>query len=154
MLCGRIRNNPLRLRDPLASCILFARQSAMPDCRTDTRRLSKGRFAFANIAALFVVITVAACDDGGPVRVGPGGTTARTGSISANHGHEVTITAAELDAGNAVTKDMRGSADHTHTITLTGTEVVDVRSGRRVTTASTMDSSPQFGPHSHTVTFN
>jgi hypothetical protein len=102
------------------------------------------------------VLAVAACDGDNvtSLTVGPGGTTGRTGSISNNHGHVATLTAAELTAGNALTLDIRGNADHSHTVELGGAEVVEIRDGQRVTTTSSTETSPLFGTHSHTVTFN
>lgn len=101
------------------------------------------------------ILTVTACDSDRvtSLTVGPGGTD-RTGSISANHGHVATLTAAQLAAGNAVTLDIRGTADHSHTVDLGGAEVVQIRNSQRVTTTSSTETSATFGTHSHTVTFN
>ena len=103
-----------------------------------------------------VAIAIAACDGDNPasLTVGSGGNTGRTGSISNNHGHVAALSSAELTAGNAVTLDIRGTADHTHTVPLSGAEIVQIRTGQRVTATSSTDSSPTFGGHSHTVTFN
>ena len=103
-----------------------------------------------------VVIAIAACDSDDPasLTVGSGGSSGRTGSISNNHGHVAALSSAELTAGNAVTLDIRGAADHTHTVPLSGAEIVQIRTGQRVTATSSTDSSPTFGGHSHTVTFN
>ena len=102
------------------------------------------------------IIAVTACDSDNPVSltVGSGGSTGRTGSIANNHGHVATLSSAELTAGNAITLDIRGTADHTHTVPLGAAEVEQIRTGQRVTATSSTDSSPTFGPHSHTVTFN
>jgi hypothetical protein len=129
----------------------------MPNSRTDDRELSRREFSVEALTALFagVVITVTACDDdgGGALTVGPGGDSA-SGSISANHAHVATVTSVDLNAGNAVTLDIRGQADHPHTVSLTAAEVVQIRDGQRVTKTSTTDASASFGTHSHTVTFN
>ena len=123
--------------------------------RTASRRkVSKGTL-MALIAG--VVLTVSACDGDNvsSLTVGPGGGTGgRTGSISDNHGHVASLTAAELTAGTELTIDIRGSADHSHTITLSGAEVVQIRNNQRVTTTSSTITSPVSGTHSHTVTFN
>ena len=129
----------------------------MPNNRTNERELSRREFSLEALAALFagVVITVTACDDdGGSVVVGPGGSGSETGAVSANHGHEATVSSAELTAGNAVTRDIRGSADHPHIVSLSAAEIVQIRDGQRVTTTSTTDASAAFGIHSHVVTFN
>ena len=128
----------------------------MTNNRTDDRELSRREFSIEALTALFagVVITVTACDDdGGSVVVGPGGT-GRTGSISENHAHTATVTSVELNAGNAVTLNIRGSADHPHTVDLTAAEVVQIRDSQRVSKASSTDSSAAFGIHQHIVTFN
>ncbi len=41
------------------------------------------------------------------------------GTVGSNHGHEVTITAAELDAGDAVTLTLTTGSGHTHIFTIT-----------------------------------
>lgn len=128
----------------------------MTNSKNGDRELSRREFSIEALTALFagVVITVTACDDdGGPVNVGPGGTTG-TGSVSANHGHVATVLSVDLDAGNAVTLDIRGSADHPHTVVLSSAEVVQIRDRQRVSKVSTTDGSAAFGPHQHTVTFN
>ena len=129
----------------------------MTNSRTDEREISRREFSVEALTALFagVVITVTACDDdGGPVTVGPGGGGSGTGSISANHAHVATVLTVDLNAGNAVTLDIRGQADHPHTVSLTAVEVAQIRDGQRVTRLSTTDQSAAFGIHSHTVTFN
>jgi hypothetical protein len=73
----------------------------------------------------------------------------KVGLISANHGHQAVITAAELVAGGGLSLDIRGDADHTHTITLSGTQVVSIGHGGTVTVQSTSTSA-----HHHDVTFN
>jgi hypothetical protein len=74
------------------------------------------------------------------------------GSISANHGHSVVITSAQLTAGGQLTLSLGpavGVPDHTHSVTLTAAEVVSIRDGARVSkVSSTADA------HLHTVTFN
>ena len=69
--------------------------------------------------------------------------------MSANHGHVATVTSAALQAGGAVSLNIRGSADHDHTVDLTTTEVGQVAGGTRVTKTSSSDAG-----HVHTVTFN
>src|SRR5688572_23746421 len=128
----------------------------MPNSRTDEREISRREFSVEALTALFagVVITVAACDDdGGSAVVGPGGT-GEVGSISENHAHVATVTNVQLNAGNAVTLDIRGQADHPHILDLSAAEVVQVRDGQRVTRSTTTDPSAAFGTHSHVVTFN
>lgn len=96
------------------------------------------------------VVTISGCGGGGsPASPSTPGSSDRTGSVSANHGHTAVITAAQLNAGNGLTLDIRGSSAHPHTVTLTGAEVMSINSGARVSKESSNDDS-----HTHTVTFN
>jgi hypothetical protein len=103
-----------------------------------------------------VVITVTGCGGGGGEGGGPGAPTppvdGKAGSISANHGHSVTITNAQLTAGGQVVLTLQGTTGvpaHTHTVELTAAEVVSVRDGARVSKSSSSEDA-----HTHTVTFN
>ena len=80
---------------------------------------------------------------------GGGGNGSVTGTISGNHGHVATITAAQLTAGNAVALDITGSANHSHSVSLSAQDILDVAARKTVAKQSTTDSS-----HDHTVTFN
>jgi hypothetical protein len=71
------------------------------------------------------------------------------GAISGNHGHVATITSAQLQAGNAVSLDIRGAADHPHTVDLSAQNILDVAARRQVVRTSTNNSG-----HDHRVTFN
>ncbi len=97
------------------------------------------------------VLTISGCGGGSSSPSSPStpGSGDRTGSISANHGHTATVTAAQLNAGNGLTLDIRGSSSHPHTVTLSGSEVSSIRNGSRVSKESSNDDA-----HTHTVTFN
>jgi hypothetical protein len=88
-------------------------------------------------------------DDGGDTGDdGSGGGTADVGGdVSSNHGHEVEITGAELDAGDAVTLTLSGT--HTHTLDLSAEQVQSIAAGDTVSETSSTNSG-----HSHEVTFN
>jgi hypothetical protein len=103
-----------------------------------------------------VVITVTGCGGGSsPSGPNPGPTPGngdKAGVISANHGHSVFITAAQMTAGNQVLLTLQGSSgvpEHTHQVTLTAPEVVSVSNGTRVAKTSTVNDA-----HDHVVTFN
>ncbi len=98
--------------------------------------------AWAGIA----VVLHGCSDDGGPT--GPAGQGDVAGVISANHGHSVVITAAQIDAGGAVTLTLTGAA-HTHTVALTAPQVGDIGAGTQVSATSTTADA-----HTHLVTFN
>ena len=117
--------------------------------------LDRREFTRLSLLAMLsgVAITITGCGGGSD---GPGAPTAPTdgeeGSISANHGHRVRITSAELTAGGQLTLSLGpavGVPDHTHTVSLTAAEVVSIRDGARVSKVSTTQDA-----HDHTVTFN
>jgi hypothetical protein len=118
------------------------------------RALSAG----AALALLgFPVITISGCGGGGSPGgpSGGGGSTPTpspgdaVGSISANHGHTAVVSAAELQAGNALSLNIRGNATHDHRVDLSAAEVVEIRGRQRVSKSSSVDDA-----HDHTVTFN
>ena len=76
-----------------------------------------------------------------------------TGTISANHNHVATITAAQITAGNAISLSIQGTAAHNHTLSITQADLTTLRNRQSVSRESTSDQSNAFGLHSHTVTF-
>ncbi len=125
--------------------------------RIDRREFAKE----ASLAFLSgVTVTVSACGGGGGSGSGP--TTSTTpppantgdevGEVSANHGHQAIITAAQLMAGGALQLDIAGTAGHSHSVSLPEQAVQDIRDAKPVQTVTTITSAPD--PHSHTVTFN
>ena len=98
---------------------------------------------------LGISVVVQACSsDDDPVAPAGGTPGDVAGVIGSNHGHAVTITAAQITAGGAVTLDMTGGT-HGHQVDLTALQVGEIGAGDPVTTPSTSDSG-----HSHTVIFN
>ena len=111
----------------------------------DRRTFLKTAGAVATWAGIAVVLH-GCSDDDGPA--GPAGQGDVAGAISANHGHSVVITAAQITAAGAVTLTLTGGA-HTHTVALTAPQVGDIGAGTQVSVTSTSDSA-----HTHQVTFN
>jgi hypothetical protein len=114
--------------------------------------LSRREFTLESALAILsaATITITGCgDDDNDSPTGPSGSNDKTGTVSANHGHEAVIAAARLTAGLAISLDIRGMATHPHTVELTAAEVTSIGSGATVSKTSTTDSG-----HSHTVTFN
>ena len=112
------------------------------------RDLLQSLLSLPTFAALFAAtITVSCADDSGS----SSGSGDVNGTIGDNHGHSVTITEAELDAGDAVTLTLTTGLGHTHTAELNAQEVQDIADGTEVVVESSTASSDN---HSHTVTFS
>lgn len=73
----------------------------------------------------------------------------KSGEVGTNHGHAVTLTAAQQDAGQAVTLTLSSGQGHTHTLDLTADEVAAIAAGTTTTKKCSWDMA-----HEHTVTFN
>jgi hypothetical protein len=67
--------------------------------------------------------------------------------ISANHGHSLTVSKADIAAGVDKTYDIRGGASHSHLVTLTAADFAKLAGNNGASEQSTVDDS-----HSHTVT--
>ena len=129
------------------------------------RKLSRRQFTQeASLAFLAgVSVTVSACGGGGGGGAGgdygsptassttppPTAGDSKTGQISANHGHQAVITAAQLLAGGAIALDIAYQAGHSHIVSLPAQAIQQIKDGRPVQTDSTTTDG-----HMHTVTFN
>ena len=87
--------------------------------------------------------TLAGCGGGGdsgaaPVSAPAGGTCAA--AISGNHGHTLTIAAADLNSLVDISYDIHGTADHTHSVTFTAAMLASLKAGNPVsaTTSTTL----------------
>jgi hypothetical protein len=69
-------------------------------------------------------------------------------AVAANHTHTVTVTGAQIAAGNAVALTLTGSTSHTHTVQLTQSDMTALTNRQAVMHDSTNDSN-----HMHAVTF-
>jgi hypothetical protein len=121
---------------------------------SDEHLLTRREFTLESALAILTAatITFSGCgdDDDNDNGTGPSGQpTNEVGTISANHGHEVTISAAQITAGSALTATLTVGNGHTHTINLTAAQVVSIGQNQQVSVVSTTD-----GGHNHTVTFN
>ena len=74
------------------------------------------------------------------------------GQITGNHGHLLTVPAADLTSTTAVTYSIIGSATHDHTLALSPSDLAQLNSGGTVTQVSSVTDAAPFGPHSHGVT--
>jgi hypothetical protein len=95
------------------------------------------------------MIALQGCSSGSSSSMMPTPTMAdMSGTISANHGHSITLTAAQQQAGAAVTLTTTGG-DHTHELGLKAAEVATIAAGGRLY----IETSVTLG-HSHTVMWN
>jgi hypothetical protein len=127
-----------------------------------TKTLDRRQFtAEAALAMLSgVAITISGCGGSSPTAPSGGGgggggnaggppTNGVVGSISANHDHTVSISQADLDAGNALSLTLTTGDGHTHSLSLTAGQVDQIADGQRVS-----ESSSNEDAHAHSVTFN
>ena len=93
---------------------------------SDEHLLSRREFTVEWALAILAgaTITVTGCGDDDDPGTGPSGQGDEVGSISANHGHAVTISAAQITAGGAVTTELTVGNGHTHSISLPPAQVV------------------------------
>lgn len=99
-----------------------------------------------------VPVVLSACGEDKKEPTDPGGGNNGgdvTGAISANHGHTVKITRAQINAAAGVTLTLTEGAGHTHTVSLDASQVASIGTGGRVSKTSTNDDG-----HTHGVTFN
>jgi len=87
-----------------------------------------------------VLLVVGGCGGGGGDYGGgsmqPAGSGCVAG-ISGNHGHTLTIPAADLDSPTAKTYNIQGAADHNHQVTFSAADLANLKAGRAVTVTST-----------------
>jgi len=70
-----------------------------------------------------------------------------TDTIAANHGHVLTVTAADAAAAVDKVYDIMGSASHTHSVTISAAMFALLETGTVITTTSTTSAG-----HSHGIT--
>jgi hypothetical protein len=118
---------------------------------SDDNLLSRREFTVESVLAILATATITiSCgddDNGNGPSPQPG---SEVGTISANHGHDVTITAAQITAGQAiVSMSIRGNATHDHTISLSAAQITSIGAQQQVSVVSSTEEA-----HNHTVTFN
>jgi hypothetical protein len=78
-----------------------------------------------------------------------GGTAA---SITGNHGHILSVPAADFSSGTSHSYSIMGSAAHDHEITLTSQQLTDIAAGMSVEVQSSESAVPSVHSHAVTVT--
>lgn len=118
-------------------------------------QLTRREFTAEAVLAMLsgVTVTVVGCGGGGGV-TGASAVPPKEAMITANHGHQGSVSGAQLSAGNAVVVDIRGTSDHTHQVELTSAEVRQIASGARVAKGSSRSFASDVGTHEHTCIFN
>jgi hypothetical protein len=137
---------------PVAPGVTFPEESPVSHTFESNHALTRREFTRESLLAMLagVTITITGCDDG-PTAPTPGGgsSTDVNGTVSANHGHVATVTAAQITAAGQASLNIMGTATHPHTVALTASQVQQIGSRQQVSVTSTTDEG-----HSHTVTFN
>ena len=126
----------------------------MSNIDDDAHVLTRREFTVESVLALRagVTITVSGCGDDNnnpPTSPTPPASSDVNGSVSANHGHVATVTAAQVTAAGAVNLNIQGTATHPHTVQLSAAEIQRIGTRAQVAKTSSNDSG-----HEHTVTFN
>jgi hypothetical protein len=126
----------------------------MSNSKRDSRR-SIGNFFVMCMGIVAVALILSGCDGGGSSSSDQTNSPAassshvnKAGDISSNHGHTVILTAAQQDAGVAVTLELTPGNGHTHTVDFTAAQVQTIAGGGHASAESTV-----VGGHSHTVSF-
>ena len=68
-------------------------------------------------------------------------------TIGSNHGHSLTVSTADVQAGAAKTYSIQGTSGHDHNVTLSAADFTQLQSNNTVTVSSTNDDG-----HTHSVT--
>ena len=71
------------------------------------------------------------------------------GSVSANHGHSVVVTKADVQAGIEKQYNIQGSADHPHTITVSASNFSTLQTNQQIQVTSTSGSG-----HTHSISIS
>jgi hypothetical protein len=111
----------------------------------------------SSVASATVLLLIQACGGGGsgysgsaptssppPTSSGGGGC---SDTIAGNHGHVLSVAAADLDSATDMSYDIQGTADHTHTVVLTVAQLRTLKTGASVNTTSSTTLS-----HMHDIT--
>ncbi|ETN96332.1 hypothetical protein [Zhouia amylolytica] len=68
-------------------------------------------------------------------------------SIGGNHGHTLTVSKEDVEAGTEKTYNIEGSADHNHTVIITASNFSSLKGNDSITVTSSSDDA-----HTHSIT--
>src|SRR5690242_10686241 len=77
----------------------------------------------------------------------PATCTSTTNTISSNHGHVITVSPAELAAGEEKTYQIQGTSNHPHTVKISAAQFAMLKQNHTLMVTSSMDAG-----HTHYVT--
>jgi hypothetical protein len=100
-----------------------------------------------NVAGHAHQVTVSCTVTANPPPPAACGNGARAIAISANHGHALVVSKADVTSGTPKTYAIKGTSSHTHSVTLTATHFATLASGKSIDVSSTNDAG-----HAHKVT--
>ncbi|MCA9536491.1 MAG: hypothetical protein KC593_22565 [Myxococcales bacterium] len=112
---------------------------------------TRRQFLYTTLHLSAAALALSACDESsGPPPSGSsdaGADTTLVTTISANHGHVLTVPLADLRAGVEKSYGIAGTAGHNHTVTLSAADFALISTEGTLTKSTTVASG-----HSHTVT--
>jgi hypothetical protein len=113
---------------------------------------------------MFIVAgtAIAACGGGSDMANGAAGGTGGAAApnclddgtvaeVLLNHGHVLTVSVADINAGVDKTYNIQGSADHPHFVTLTAADFAALKQNMQTRENTTTNVSATFGTHSHAI---
>ncbi|MEE9364465.1 MAG: hypothetical protein V3U92_17835 [Cellulophaga sp.] len=101
----------------------------------------------------FILIGCSSSDDSSSETPGEKGETdclkngATASGISANHGHTLVVSKADISAASEKSYSIKGSSNHNHNITLSANNFATLKTSKIISVTSSTD-----GGHSHSVT--
>jgi hypothetical protein len=107
--------------------------------------ITKRSFVRGSVGVCAAGILTAACGGDDDDDTSSGG--ACTTQIASNHGHALTISAADKMTAAAKEYDIKGSADHSHTVSLSAEDFANLAAGDVLILTSSTDAG-----HEHEVT--
>jgi hypothetical protein len=115
-------------------------------------KLTRRQFLATTIGGAAAIAACGGDDDGGSDAPAGGRNCANNGTtatISSNHGHTITVTSSDINAGQDKTYNIQGTGDHPHMVTVTAANFSTLQSNAN---GSVMVTSTSNAGHTHSVT--